>query len=70
METINPYKLGIYHTTYTPKKKKSKAPGGAMANVSPPVGRAQPQFGAFWSHLGRSVAHFSDGYQQLMSVKV
>ena len=41
-----------------------------MANVSPPVGRAQPQFGAFWSHLGRSVAHFSDGYQQLMSVKV
>ena len=70
MEAVNPYKLRVSHTKCTPKKKKSKAPDGAMANVSPPVGRAQPQFGAFWSHLGRSVAHFSDGYQQLMSVKV
>ncbi|RCL37666.1 MAG: hypothetical protein DBX00_04075 [Verrucomicrobia bacterium] len=54
MEAVNPYKLGIYHATCTPKKKKSKAPDGAMANVSPPEGRARPQFGGFgaiWAAL-------------------
>ena len=50
----NPYKLGVYRPKYTPKKKKSNAPTVAMANVSPPEGRARPQFGGFgaiWAAL-------------------